>query len=188
MTDSPYLTVLIPCYNEHENLARGVLDEVFAYLAAQPYPWEVLISDDGSSDNSRELVQAAIADKPGFRLQENPHGGKPSALWLGLQSARGNLLYRHGPAHAHRPGGETAPLFQQGYDAAIGSRGIERQDFFVPAGWAHIFRTFRRALLLRNISDTSAVSRPSARTCAAGLRQTGRSVPGVCPRLARDRL
>lgn len=32
MTDSPYLTVLVPCYNEHENLARGVLDEVHAYL------------------------------------------------------------------------------------------------------------------------------------------------------------
>ncbi|MHB1318698.1 MAG: glycosyltransferase [Anaerolineae bacterium] len=155
--NAPYLTVLIPCYNEHENLARGVLDEVYAYLAAQPYAWEVLISDDGSSDNSRELVRAAIADKPGFRLQENPHGGKPSALWLGLRSALGEITL-FTDMDQSTPIDQVAkllPCFEQGYDAAIGSRGIERQDFpwYRRLGSA-VFRSFRRALLLRNISDT----------------------------------
>jgi len=154
---APYLTVLIPCYNERENLARGVLDEVYGYLSQQPYTWEVLISDDGSTDDSRELVRTAIADKPGFRLQENPHGGKPSALWLGLQTARGEItlltdMDQSTPIHQVA---RLLPYFEQGYDAAIGSRGIERQDFpwYRQLGSA-VFRNVRRALLLRNISDT----------------------------------
>ncbi|NLT73390.1 MAG: glycosyltransferase [Chloroflexi bacterium] len=155
--NSPYLTVLIPCYNEHENLTRGVLDEVHAYLVQQPYAWEVLISDDGSTDNSRDLVRESIASKPGFRLQENPHGGKPSALWLGLQSAQGNITL-FTDMDQSTPIDQVAsllPCFEQGYDAAIGSRGIERQDFpwYRRLGSA-VFRNFRRALLLRGISDT----------------------------------
>lgn len=184
MTDNPYLTVLIPCYNEHENLARGVLDEVYAYLSQQNYTWEVLISDDGSTDNSRELVQAAIATKPGFRLQENPHGGKPSALWLGLQSARGEITL-FTDMDQSTPIDQVAkllPCFEQDYDAAIGSRGIERQDFpwYRRLGSA-VFRSFRRALLLRNISDTQcgfkAIRTELARQVFAKLEPIRNPVP-----------
>ncbi len=154
---APYLTVLIPCYNERENLLRGVLDEVYAYLVDQPYTYEVLISDDGSTDDSREIVRQQIADKPSFRLQENPHGGKPSALWLGLQSARGEVTL-FTDMDQSTPLSEIAkllPYFRQGYDVAIGSRGLKRQDF----GWyrrlgSRVFRLIRQALLLRSISDT----------------------------------
>lgn len=154
---APYLTVLIPCYNERENLLRGVLDEVHAYLVNQSYTYEVLISDDGSTDDSREIVRRQIADKPGFRLQENPHGGKPSALWLGLQSARGEITL-FTDMDQSTPIQEIAkllPHFEQGYDAAIGSRGLERQDFplYRRLG-SSVFRLIRRTLLLRNISDT----------------------------------
>lgn len=154
---APYLTVLIPCYNERENLQRGVLDEVHAYMAAQSYTWEVLISDDGSSDDSREIVRQQIASKPGFRLQENPHGGKPSALWLGLQGAQGEItlftdMDQSTPIHELA---KLLPHLQRGYDVAIGSRGVERQDF----DWyrrlgSRIFRLVRQALILPRISDT----------------------------------
>ncbi|MGI6368898.1 MAG: glycosyltransferase [Anaerolineae bacterium] len=173
---TPYLTVLIPCYNERENLQRGVLDEVHDYLSRQAYSWEVIVSDDGSSDDSRELVRAAIADKPGFRLQENPHGGKPSALWLGLGSARGEItlftdMDQSTPIHQVA---RLLPCFEQGFDAAIGSRGVERQDFvwYRRLGSA-VFRALRRALLLRNISDTQcgfkAIRTPLAREVFARL-------------------
>ncbi len=154
---APYLTVLIPCYNERENLLRGVLDEVHAYLSGQPYSYEVLISDDGSSDDSREIVRQQIADKPGFRLQENPHGGKPSALWLGLQSAQGQIILFTDMDQSTpiREIAKLLPYFEQGYEVAIGSRGLERQDFpWYRRLGSRVFRLVRQALLLPRISDT----------------------------------
>ncbi len=154
---APYLTVLIPCYNERENLLRGVLDEVHTYLASQAYSYEVLISDDGSGDDSREIVRQQIAGKPGFRLQENPHGGKPSALWLGLQAAQGEItlftdMDQSTPIHELA---KLLPHFERGYDVAIGSRGIERQDFpWYRRLGSSVFRLIRQALLLPRISDT----------------------------------
>ena len=42
----PFLSVIIPCYNEEKNLKRGVLDEVEAYLGKQKFTSEVIISDE----------------------------------------------------------------------------------------------------------------------------------------------
>jgi len=153
----PELSVLIPCYNERENLLRGVLDEVDAYLRQQPYTYEVLISDDGSTDDSRDLVRRFIAGKPSFRLLENPHGGKPSALWYGLQAAQGEIVL-FTDMDQSTPIYELAkllPFFEQGYDVVIGSRGLERQDFpWYRRLGSRVFRRLRQALLLPTIIDT----------------------------------
>ena len=57
---SPTISVIIPCYNEAKNLERGVLDQVHQYLSEQAIPWEVLIVNDESTDNSRALIQEYI--------------------------------------------------------------------------------------------------------------------------------
>jgi len=49
------ISVVIPCYNEAKNLERGVLDEVYQYLAGQTFSWEVVIVDDESTDDSKNL-------------------------------------------------------------------------------------------------------------------------------------
>ncbi|HHX64874.1 MAG TPA: glycosyltransferase [Chloroflexi bacterium] len=155
--DNPYISVIVPCYNESENLRGGVLDEMQAYLDAQNYAYEVIVSDDGSTDDSRQIVREAVADKPHFRLQENPHGGKPSAVWYGIQAARGEIILftdmdQSTPIDQLE---RLLPLFEQGYDVVIGSRGFERANFPLHRRiGSAIFRTFRRLFLLRNISDT----------------------------------
>jgi len=52
-----FLSVVMPCYNEEGNLRRGVLDEVANYLEKQRYQSEVIISDDGSTDDSLALLK-----------------------------------------------------------------------------------------------------------------------------------
>ena len=42
--EQPYISVIVPCYNESQNIARGVLDEMYAFLAVQPYSFELIIS------------------------------------------------------------------------------------------------------------------------------------------------
>ncbi len=155
--NTPYLSVVVPCYNEHENLAHNVLEEMHAYLSRQPYSYEVIISDDGSSDNSREIVQERLPGLPQFRLLQNPHGGKPAAVWSGIQAARGEIVL-FTDMDQSTPIDQLElllPRFAAGYLVVIGSRGQDRANFslFRKMGSA-IFRNFRRLLMLRDISDT----------------------------------
>lgn len=152
-----YLSVVVPCYNERENLERGVLEEMKAYLQCVKFTWELIISDDGSTDNSREIVRERITNLTGFRLLENPHGGKPSAVWDGIQASLGQVVLftdmdQSTPLDQFD---RLQPLLSSGCDVAIGSRGMERENFplYRRIG-SSVFRTFRRLLLLRNISDT----------------------------------
>jgi len=51
MSDAPYLSLVIPAYNEQENIPV-LLERVGASLAQTGRPFEVLIVDDGSSDST----------------------------------------------------------------------------------------------------------------------------------------
>jgi len=149
--------VIVPCYNESENLRRGVLSEMHDYLSAQDYDYEVVVSDDGSTDDSREIVQQQLENRPHFRLLSNPHGGKPASVWQGIQDALGEIIL-FTDMDQSTPIDQIdllLPLFGQGYDLVIGSRGMERKNFpwYRRIGSA-AFRTLRHLLLLRNISDT----------------------------------
>ncbi len=155
--NTPYLSVVVPCYNEQENLAHGVLEEMHAYLSRQAYAYEVIISDDGSSDDSREVVQQRLPALPHFRLLQNPHGGKPAAVWSGIQAARGKIVL-FTDMDQSTPIQQLdllLPRFAEGYSVVIGSRGQDRANFspLRKLGSA-VFRGFRRLLMLRDISDT----------------------------------
>jgi glycosyltransferase involved in cell wall biosynthesis len=174
--DGPYLSVVVPCYNESANLRRGVLEEMHEYLKRQPYRYEVLISDDGSTDDSRSIARQRLPSKLTFRVLENPHGGKPSAVWYGIQAARGEItlftdMDQSTPINQLE---RLMPAFAEGYDVVIGSRGVERANFplYRRVGSA-AFRAFRRLLLLRSISDTQcgfkAMRTAVARTLFAQL-------------------
>jgi len=168
----PYLSVVVPCYNEKENLQRGVLQEMHAYLSRQPWSYEVIVSDDGSTDASRDLVRQAIAELPQFRLQANPHRGKPGAVWAGIQAARGELVL-FADMDQSTPIDQLdalLPMYASGYDVVIGSRGVQRANFcwYRRLGSA-IFRTLRRLLMLRDISDTQCGFKSMRRSVALEL-------------------
>ena len=156
-TEEPTISVVIPCYNEEKNLQAGVLDQVYQYLVAQLHGWEVIVVDDGSTDSSKSLVAEIIRDKDGFSLHQVPHGGKPAAIWGGIQHARAEwVLFTD--MDQSTPIGELAKLLpwrDQGYDVVIGSRGMAREGFSIlrKVGSA-VFRTLRGTFLLRDIRDT----------------------------------
>jgi len=182
--DDPQLSIIVPCYNEGENLRRGVLQEMSTYLVAQEMRYEVIISDDGSTDDSIKLVRGSLPGLPHFRLQENEHGGKPLAVWHGIQGARGEIILftdmdQSTPLNQWD---KLKPFFDRGYHVVIGSRGLERQNFplYRRIGSA-LFRTFRRLFLLRTISDTQCGFKAMRRPVALDLfprleaiRQPGR--------------
>jgi len=157
MTRRPLLSIIIPSYNEEENLRRGVLEEVYQYLRKQKYSWEVIVSDDGSSDNSLKIATNFAQKHRGFRVLKNKHGGKPWAVWQGIKAAKGELVLftdmdQSTPIQEVK---KLLPWFKKGHEIVIGSRGKVRKD----APWirklmALVFLTIRRMLLLPQIVDT----------------------------------
>jgi dolichyl-phosphate beta-glucosyltransferase len=149
------LSIVIPCYNEAANLQSGVLDEVFAYLDTVGFQWELLISDDGSTDDGRELVKRLIAGRPNVFLLENGHSGKPAAIMAGIRQARGEYLLftdmdQSTPLVELQ---KMLPYFDQ-FEIIIGSR-QERKNFpFYRKAGSAFFRWIRRALILKDIKDT----------------------------------
>ncbi len=154
---TPYLSVVIPCYNEARNLERGVLDEVNQYLIRQPYPWEVIIVNDESTDESRQLIEAFIQQRPQFSLKSIPHGGKPVAVWAGIQQAQGEVVL-FTDMDQSTPIAELdnlLPWYDKGFQVVIGSRGGTREGFsIVRKLGSFVFRTLRSLFLLRGINDT----------------------------------
>jgi glycosyltransferase involved in cell wall biosynthesis len=154
---SPYVSVVIPCWNEQKNLEAGVLDEVYAYLTDQPYAWEVVVVDDGSTDHSRSLIDAFLDDKPGVRLLSIPHGGKPAAVWAGIQASQGDiaLFTDMDQSTPIAELGKLLPWYEEGFDVVIGSRGMAREGAsLVRKAGSVVFLTLRRLFLLRSIHDT----------------------------------
>jgi dolichyl-phosphate beta-glucosyltransferase len=86
------LSVIIPSYNELENLKKGVLDEVGNYLERSGLEYEVVVVDDGSDDGSREFVKNYISKNNKFKLIENAHGGKAMAVMTGMEKALGEIV------------------------------------------------------------------------------------------------
>ncbi len=156
-TKENYLSVVIPCYNEEKNLAKGRLGEVHAWLSEQSYDWEVIVVNDGSTDLSRDLVSRFIQGREHFFLLDIPHGGKPQAVWAGLQCSKGRFVL-FTDMDQSSPIGEAdklIPWLEKGFDMVIGSRGAQREGFsFLRKTGSRIFRRLRQAILLSEILDT----------------------------------
>jgi dolichyl-phosphate beta-glucosyltransferase len=153
-----YLSVIIPCYNEEANLKRGVLSEVLRFLTKKKrLSWEVIISDDGSTDESKSLVKNQIGSWNNFRYLENQHGGKPLALWFGIKAARGRyvLFTDMDQSTPINQLDKLLPFLEEKYKVVIGSRGIRRKNFplYRRVG-SVIFMTFRKLFVLPEINDT----------------------------------
>ncbi len=157
MNKAPFLTVVIPCYNEEKNLKRHTLSEVCEFLLKLKFNWEVLISDDGSTDKSRELVKEQIKNYRNFRIIENPHGGKPSAVWHGIKESKGKYIL-FSDMDQSTPIAELnklLPFIDNKVGAVIGSRGLIRKNFpWYRSLGSILFMAFRKLLILPEIDDT----------------------------------
>mgnify|MGYP004417313374 CR=1 FL=1 len=90
----PFLSVVIPSYNEQRNLSRGVLESALTYLQKQKYDWELILSDDGSIDGTADkLDQFATAHNSKtsarIRVLHNIHAGKGPTVQAGMLAAKG---------------------------------------------------------------------------------------------------
>jgi len=84
---APRVTVLVPAYNE----ARVIGRTVTSLLAQDLATLDVLVIDDGSTDDTADAARRA-SDDPRVRVITQPNGGKASALNTGLAEATGDVI------------------------------------------------------------------------------------------------
>ncbi|MCD8484963.1 glycosyltransferase family 2 protein [Candidatus Woesebacteria bacterium] len=127
------LSVIIPSYNEEKNFGRGVLQDVVAYLEKQSYDWELVLTDDGSTDKTVSLLKDFAKGKSNVKVVENTHGGKGPTVSAGMLAATGD--YRiFSDFDQSTPISEVEkfiPFIEDGYEVVIGSRAVQgarRQD------------------------------------------------------------
>ncbi len=132
MNSKPYLSALIPVYNEEDNLeALGA--EVSAALGALGKPYEVILVDDGSRDRSWELIQGLARKYPSFKgVRLGRNAGQTAAMFAGIQHAQGELIVSL-DADMQNDARDVPKLLaklDEGYDVVSGWR-KDRHDRFL---------------------------------------------------------
>ncbi|MBI4137327.1 glycosyltransferase family 2 protein [Candidatus Roizmanbacteria bacterium] len=151
-----FLSIVIPAYNEEHNIRNGVLDPVVSYLKTQDYTWEVILVDDGSSDNTKKLLKSFVQKHPHFKLIENPHQGKAGTVTTGMLKAQGTyvLFTDFDQATPITQIDEVLP-FLKDHDIVIGSRAGSRKG--APLSriiMARGFMALRTIILGLDVQDT----------------------------------
>jgi len=119
------LSIIVPAFNE-EHRITPTLDQLHAFLAAQPLRWEIVVVDDGSSDRTTDVVTAKMATIPNLRLlRQTPNRGKGAAVRMGMLGARGQIRVMSDADGSMAPDQLTrllAPIIACKAEIAIGSR------------------------------------------------------------------
>ena len=119
----PYLTVVIPAYNEAARLPQ-TLQKVTDYLARCPYSTELLVVDDGSTDNTVAQAEAIADQHENVWVIQNDHRGKAYTVRTGMLAGTGDYIL-FSDADLAVPIEELEkllPYFDEGFDVVIASR------------------------------------------------------------------
>jgi glycosyltransferase involved in cell wall biosynthesis len=92
MAETIELTIIAPMYNEAENVA-STADKVAAAMEGFDGEWELIVVDDGSTDDSRARAEALAEERPWLRVVGyTPNAGRGRALRTGFEAARGDCV------------------------------------------------------------------------------------------------
>jgi dolichyl-phosphate beta-glucosyltransferase len=189
----PFLSVVIPAFNEAERLPR-TLGRLADYLRAFGRAHEILVVDDGSSDATAERARAAGATV----LRNDRNRGKGHAVRRGMLEARGQRRLMT-DADLSTPIEELKRFLEtmdRGFDVVIGSRALPGANIEVHQPWfrenmGRLYNLFVRALAVPGLRDTQCGFKlwtaAAARDAFAPARLDGFSFDVEALYLARKR-
>jgi dolichol-phosphate mannosyltransferase len=163
-TDSPAVSVVVPLFNEEENVPV-LQSELTAALTGLDY--EIIFVDDGSSDHT----VARIATGLGIRvLRFEKNAGQSAALYAGLRSARGETAVlidgdlQNDPADISRLLAEI----ERGADLVCGYR-AQRKDTLVKRVTSRVANFVRSRFTKDGVRDTGCTLKAMRRECIGAL-------------------
>jgi dolichyl-phosphate beta-glucosyltransferase len=156
----PEYSIVISAYNEADKIS-STLTQITNFMKEFSPEFEIVVVDDGSRDNTAQIVEGYAAENPHVVLVKNPHKGKGVGVWTGITHARGTYIYMC-DADLSASIQELKKLSvwtkEQGFDIVIASReGTGALRVSEPA-YRHImgrvFNIFVQVIALPGITDS----------------------------------
>jgi glycosyltransferase involved in cell wall biosynthesis len=158
MAQAPYLSLIIPAYNEAGSIRR-TLESCQRYLDGQPYGYEIIVGADGD-DGCRDLVSDLACRDPRLSVfGSTGRGGKGRAVRTGVGRARGQLI-GFADADYKTPIEELdklMPWFGRGFDIVIGSRAVADACIRVRQPWFRRFGSWAFGVGMRTVTGLHAI-------------------------------
>jgi dolichyl-phosphate beta-glucosyltransferase len=155
------ISVVIPAFNEGGRILP-TLRMIDDYLRDNAHRYEIIVVDDGSSDNTLEVVRGESERLKHIRLISNEiNRGKGFSVRRGVMSAHHDLVLIS-DADLSTPIEEVAkflPWVEKGYDVVIGSRALRESDIIRKQPWyrqtmGKTFNVLVRTIVLGGFRDT----------------------------------
>jgi glycosyltransferase involved in cell wall biosynthesis len=155
----PWLSVIIPAYNEERRLP-ATLEKIQSYLSRQSFAYEILVVDNGSTDRTADLAREYGGRFPAIRLVQTSLRGKGVAVRTGMLRAAGRYRF-FCDADLSMPVEEFERFYPPQLadaDVAIASREAKGARRFDEPPYRHftgrIFSLAVKLLILRGFEDT----------------------------------
>ena len=163
------IAIIVPMFNESANVAP-LVDEIVRLFAAEPRPWELVLVDDHSDDDTWAQILAAQSRDPRVRgLRHTRNRGQSAAVWTGISGSDAPLLCTLDGDLQNDPAELPKMLSMLGeVDFVCGHR-VARQDSFVRRISSLVARLVRKAALRFDFADTGCALRAFKRSSLAGV-------------------
>jgi dolichol-phosphate mannosyltransferase len=169
----PVASLVIPCHNEEGNLPL-LIEAIRAALVPVGVSYEVVITDDCSTDQSWSVLKNLAAADPRVRIQRFAcNCGESAASWAGMQASRGQFIVTMDADLQNNP--KDLPKFLEAlktFDCVCGTRVETRGqgDNFIRIASSRIANWVRNKLSGENISDAGCTYRAFRRECIADIK------------------
>jgi dolichyl-phosphate beta-glucosyltransferase len=159
MDERPLLSLIIPAYNEGKRLPQ-TLPQIIEFVQDQPFSAEVIIVNNNSGDDTRQIADAFAKQYPFIQVYDEPRQGKGAAVRTGMLAAQGEYLFM-ADADLSMPIGEVSkflPPELDEYDVAIASREVKGAKRYDEPAYRHlmgrVFNFVVRILAIPGFQDT----------------------------------
>jgi len=179
------ISILVPCYNEAQSLKMLHEEIVRVISSLEDYRWEILFVNDGSRDNTMEVIYALRErDKRVSYVDLSRNFGKENAMLAGFDYAKGDAVIIMDADLQHPPAviPEMIRKWEEGYDDVYAQRKIRGKESWLRKKltkfYYRLLQSSSRIDVLPNVGDFRLLDRK----CVDALRQmreSGRYTKGM---------
>ena len=145
------LSIIIPCYNESKDIAKNV-EIVKEYLNSKAIDYELLLVNDGSKDNTKEVIESISGVKA---LSYDKNRGKGGAVKYGIENAIGDyVLFMDADLSTDISAIEQVIELAPSYDFIIGSRHAKGSVIKKKQPWTRVFIGWCCRLIVKMLFHT----------------------------------